>query len=104
MNKDTYEYLTNFADDRTILNMLSVNKKFNDDVFFKRVLFRKYPLLLKFKTEESYKNLFLRMTYYIAKLEEEFEIPYIPLEEYNPQMFYKCNKNSKYIYDNVIYL
>ena len=31
---DVYGYLTNFADDKDILNMLSVNKKFNDDVFF----------------------------------------------------------------------
>ena len=44
---DVYEYLANFADDRTILNMLSVNKKFNDEKFFKRVIQRKYPLLLR---------------------------------------------------------
>ena len=49
LDKDTYEYLTNFADDRTILNMLAVNRKFNDDDFFRRVLQRKYPTLLEFK-------------------------------------------------------
>lgn len=28
LTKDTYEYLLIFADDLTIMNMLSVNKKF----------------------------------------------------------------------------
>jgi hypothetical protein len=35
LTKDTYEYLVGFADDRDIINMLSVNKKFNDGEFFK---------------------------------------------------------------------
>jgi hypothetical protein len=39
-NKDVYEYLLNFADDRTIINMLSVNKKFNDPIFFEKLLKR----------------------------------------------------------------
>ena len=90
ISKDIYEYLTNFTDDRTILNMLSVNKKFNDEEFFKRIFLRKYPLLLKFqKKNETLKGLFIRMTYYIAKLEEKFEIPYIPTPGYNPEDFYK---------------
>lgn len=37
LTKDTYLYLTNFADDRTILNILSVNKKFNDPIFFQQI-------------------------------------------------------------------
>ena len=95
ISKDIYEYLTNFADDRTILNMLSVNKKFNDEEFFKRVLLRKYPLLLEFQQEnETLKGLFVRMTYYIAKLEEKFEIPYIPTIGYNPEKFYKTSGYS----------
>tara|TARA_R110001599_G_scaffold77421_3_gene211285 strand:- start:122 stop:922 length:801 start_codon:yes stop_codon:yes gene_type:complete len=92
MPKDVYEYLTNFADDKTILNMLSVNKKFNDEQFFKRVLQRKYPLLLRFKgdeiSNETYKQFFIRMVYYISKLEEEFSIPYIPHKNYNPESFF----------------
>ena len=53
LNKDTYLYLTRFADDRTILNMLSVNKKFNDDKFFEEVMRRKYPLLIGFKSDRQ---------------------------------------------------
>ena len=33
-----YEYIANFADDRTILSMLSVNKKFRDENLFKRII------------------------------------------------------------------
>ena len=89
ITKDTYEYLTNFADDRDIISMLSVNKKFSDDTFFERVLKRKYPFLLKFRKEnESFKKLYLRIVRYIAKLQEEFKIPYIPSSTFNPEDFY----------------
>tara|TARA_R110001599_G_scaffold5250_1_gene26379 strand:+ start:43 stop:666 length:624 start_codon:yes stop_codon:yes gene_type:complete len=99
MNKDTYEYLTNFADDRTILNMLSVNKKFRDEQFFKRVMDRKYPFLIQFKPErESMKDLFIRMTYYISKLEEESGIPYINSEYYNPKILYSHRPKDRYDY------
>ena len=37
LTKDTYEYLLNFAEDRDIINMLSVNKKFRDEEFFERI-------------------------------------------------------------------
>jgi hypothetical protein len=95
LTKDTYEYLMNFADDRDIINMLSVNKKFSDEAFFKRVLLRKYPLLIAFRKEgESWKNLFVRMVYYISKLKELHGIPYIPLESYNPFDFYKRYGNN----------
>ena len=98
--KDIYEYITNFADDRTILNMLSANKKFNDEEFFKRVLERKYPLLSKFKSG-TYKNLFLKMSYHIAKLEEEYGIPYIPVEGYDPVDVYKWSKLTN-VYDTAM--
>ena len=94
--KDVYEYLTNFADNRTILNMLSVNKKFNDEEFFKRVMLRKYPLLIRDRRKyESMKQLFIRMSYYISKLEEDYDIPYIPTVGWNPQIYevYKDNPN-----------
>ena len=100
VSKDVYEYLTNFADDKTILNMLSVNKKFNDEQFFRRVLERKYPLLIKFKKEEeSYKALFIRMVYALSKLKEDFDIPYIPHRDYNPFLFYMGNKTDEGIYN-----
>lgn len=102
LSKDIYEYLTNFADDRTILNMLSVNKKFHNDEFFHRVMLRKYPHLIEFKKDETWKNLYIRMVYTIYLLEENYDIPYMPIKKYNPITFY--NNNFIITYDkNRIY-
>lgn len=87
--KDVYEYLTNFADDETILKMLMVNKKFQDDSFFHRVLLRKYPYLLEFKGSMTYKQLYVQMVHYISLLQEHHSIPYIPTKGYNPRTLYK---------------
>ena len=88
--KDMYEYLTNFADDKTILNMLSVNKQFRDEKFFERVLERKYPMLMIFKKEgQSWRDFYIKMTYYISKLEEDYDIPYIPSIYFNPEGFFE---------------
>ena len=90
LTKDTYEYLTNFADDRDIVKMLSVNKQFADPTFFERIFKRKYPLLIKFKEEnETWKYFYLRMVKSIAKLQEEYHIPYIANPDFNPETFYK---------------
>ena len=79
---DVYEYLANHADDKTILNMLSVNKKFNDNIFFERIMTRKYPLLIQFKNDgETLKQFYVRMVHYLSKLEEEFGIPYIATDK-----------------------
>jgi Ankyrin repeats (3 copies) len=97
VSKDIYEYLLNFVDDKTILNMLSVNKDFRDEKFFQRIMKTKYPLLIKFKNG-TWKELFLRMTYYIAKL-GILGIPYISTKGYNPEKFYKEYKDRKEIFD-----
>ncbi len=82
--------------------MLSVNKTFSDDKFFERVMRRKYPLLMEFK-KTTWKELYVRMTYYISLLKEKFDIPYIPTKGYNPETFYNKYKNSKYIYDYAMF-
>ena len=102
LTKDTYEYILNFADDKEIISMLMVNKKFaqklGDDNFFKKVLERKYPNLVKFKKEnETWKHLYLRMIKYIALLNEKFDIPYLNLVDYDPTEFYNEYNNTQYI-------
>ena len=85
-DKDVYEYMINFADDKTILNMLSVNRKFRDEEFFERIVKRRYPLLIQFRKEgESWKYLFIRMVHILATLEENYELPYIPTKGCNPE-------------------
>ena len=86
LTKDVYLYLMNFADDVTILNMLSVNKKFNDEIFFDRIIRRKYPFLVKFKNSNtSWKTFFVKMIYYINIL-NEYGVSYIPVKEFNPEL------------------
>ena len=102
-DKNIYENIINFADDKTVLQMLSVNKKFADPIFFERVLDRRYPLLKELKKDnETWRQFFVRMTYYIAKLDEEFGIPYIPTKDYNPEDFYNDWNKSKNIYNEAM--
>ena len=97
-DKDIYEYIMGLADDRTIVNMLAVNRKFNDDSYFRKVLEKRYPLLLRFKkNDETYKPFYLREVKYMAKLWEEYEIPYIPTPDYDPEYLYvKFGKDRIY--------
>ena len=96
LTKDAYEYILNFADDKEIINMLLVNKKFagklSDDKFFEQVVKRRYPLLVEFKDkQESWKYFYLRMIKYIYLLKEKYGIPYLKIEKYNPEQFFKKN-------------
>ena len=89
-DKDIYPYIVNLAEDRDVINMLSVNRKFNDNSYFKRILEKRYPLLLEFKSEdETYKRFYLRMVKYMAKLWEEFKIPYVAEKGFNPEKRYE---------------
>jgi Golgi nucleoside diphosphatase len=95
--------LASKMDDETLLTFCKTDKYFNskicDDPFFwKRRLEEKYPLLTEFK-KETWKKFYLRMSYYISKLEEEFEIPYISTKDYNPEEFYKEYKDEKDIFN-----
>ena len=88
LDKDSYEYLTNFADDRTVLSLLSANKKFNDPKLFERILSKKYPSLLRFKKEESWKLFYLKMIKAIAAMKEDFDIDYDPSAALDPDRVY----------------
>ena len=97
LTKDTYEYLLNFADDRTLINMLSVNKKFaqklENEKFFEQLLNKRYPYLLEYKKEnETFKNFYLRKIYYIAKIEEKYKVPYYQIKDYDPEYYYLDGK------------
>jgi ankyrin repeat protein len=88
-DKDVYELIVHSSDDRTVLEMLSV-KKFNNDEVFYRVLLKRYPYLIAFRKEgEKWKSLYLRMIYHIEKLKEDFDFPYINYKNFNPVKEYK---------------
>jgi hypothetical protein len=85
-DKDIYEYIANLADDRTVLNMLAVNRKFNDDLYFKKILENRYPLLIRHKEEnKTYKQFYLKIVKDLAELWEKYKIPYIPSINFYPE-------------------
>ncbi len=99
LTKDTYEYLLNFADDKDILNMLSVNRKFRDEEFFEKILKKRYPDLIQYKENyESYQSFFIKTIYYLSKLKEKYDIPYFV--GMNPENVYK---SSKHLYLTELY-
>ena len=86
-NKDVYEYISNFADDKTVINMILANPKvFDNEKFYEKVIQKRYPLLIEFRKEnETWKTLYLWMVYILAKLQEDYQIPYIPTKGCNPK-------------------
>lgn len=108
--KDIYSKLTEYEDNKTVLSMLSVNKKFNDPEFFKSIFSKRYPQLVKYKTDdEDWKQFYLIMIYYISKLNEDFDYDYIndakykivktenPEEIYNELMHFKAHSHPRSI-------
>ena len=90
VSKDIYEYLMNFADDRTILNMLSVNKEFRDEKFFKRVMERRYSAALKFKPgDQSWKQYYIETVYYVERIYELIGYKYSENAKRSPETYYK---------------
>ena len=97
-NKDVYEYISNFTDDKTTINMIRANPKiFDNEKFYEKVMRKRYPLLIDFRKEnETWKALYLRMVYTLAKLEEKYQIPYIPTKGCNPERLLATYKEKIY--------
>ena len=73
IGKDIYEYLTHFADNETIINIFSVNKKFSNDIYFERVVRRKYPNCVSRYTK-NWKILFIEITKSVKELNEKYRV------------------------------
>jgi len=113
-SKDMVFKIMDEMDDFTLLNFCKINNQrdsegvlyCNNEKFWENRLLRKYPLLIKFKGEnESWKEFYLEMVYYLSKLEENFGIPYIPYiptRYYNPKRFYKKFKDSEDIFNEAM--
>ena len=86
-DKNLYEYILNLADDKTTINMIRANPKvFDNERFYEKVMRKRYPLLIEFRPPGlSWKEFYLRMVYTLAKLEEDYKIPYIPTKGCNPE-------------------
>ena len=78
--KDVDREILKYVDDRELLRVCHLDRKtWNevcDDAFLRRRL-SKYPGIEQYKRkEESWKEFFLRVLYYIAKMKEEYEFDY----------------------------
>ena len=97
--KDVYLMMTDYSSDQDVINMLSVNKTYNDPIFFQRIISKRYPNLLKLKREkESWKNFYLRMLSYLSLLKEKYNVPYIPTPWFDPISIYEQIQKSDLYY------
>lgn len=100
ISKDTYLLTTDFADDWTVLNMLSVNPAMAQN--FETIMKKRYPRMIKYKKpNESWRFFYLKTIHYLGKLSEEYEFRY-PLyvddygelgEYFNPEQYYEYLQN-----------
>ena len=104
---DIYEYIACLADATTTLNMLSVNKKFLDENYYRRVIQKKYPYLANikkhgepfthkyvFKREHhietynyvlTWRQCYIKNLKFILKIEEIFNLPYFHVKHFFPE-------------------
>ena len=105
---DIYEYIACLADDATTLNMLSVNKKFLDENYYRRIIEKKHPYFLKLKAFNKpyiyrrsslgktetftynyvlpWRKFYIKNIYYMVKVEEIFQVPYFYIKCYYPEV------------------
>ena len=101
-DKDVYEYISNFADDKTLINMILANSKvFDNEKFYEKVIRKRYPLLMEYLYNKTWKFLYLDMVRMLSKVEEEYQIPYIPTKGYSPGMILVSRKKD--VYDTALY-
>ena len=85
MNRDLILYVANLTDDRTILNLLSVSKRFRIPENFKRIFQQRYPLIMRFKPENmNWIKFYVEVIHFLGKLKERFNMDYVPTYDFNP--------------------
>lgn len=91
--KDVDLLILQQLEDGEIFNFCLTNKYANylckeENFWYTRIL-TKYPLLISFKKEEeTWRRFYLKMAYYINKIQEKWDVPYIPSSRYNPEIVY----------------
>lgn len=96
--KDTDREILLRLPDKDLIQTCRLNKylftNVCDDNFFKRKLQLTYPHLLRFYSEKeyiNYKNFYLKIVFYIAKLQEDFNYSYV---SGNPKVPYEIFKEA----------
>ena len=88
VSKDVYGHITMFTDEQTTLNMLSVNKKFLNEEYYRRVIERKYSHLVKWKGrirginkrimkyKMNWRMFYIKNMHYMLKIQHIYSVPY----------------------------
>src|SRR5581483_7341530 len=84
--KEIYiEKIAMMADDKTTINMLSVNKKYIK--YFEYVFSKKYPLFVDFKKEDP-RSFYIQMIGDLSRLESFFGIKYFKTADFHPVLLF----------------
>ena len=120
---DIYEYIACLTDDATTLNMLSVNKKFLDEDYYRRIIQKKFPYLAKMKNYGKpfeYKHVFKQYTerydymltwrqcyiknlYFILKFQEKFQLSYFYIKFHFPERLLNRLSREKNPYSYILH-
>lgn len=93
--KDIYLYIAELQEDNDVINMLTINKSFNNPIFFQRIFQKRYSCLIPYKkVRESWREFYLRMIYYLAYLKKFLNISYINVPTFDP--IYLCKYSKEY--------
>lgn len=97
--KDVYLQMTDFADDYTVLNMLSVNPAMA--LNFEEIMKKRYPHIIKFKKpDDSWRFFYLKTIRYLGKLAEKYGFIYPKhVDDYYPKLaeYFDPEKYYKYL-------
>ena len=98
--RDVYLLMTKYQNDKDVINMLSVNKTYNNSVFFQQIFKQRYPYLVQYKKgRESWKEFYLRMIFYLSYLKEKRDVDYINVPSFDPILLYKKIKENYNIFN-----
>jgi hypothetical protein len=97
--------LLNLESEYQILNICKSNKyaqRLCNENFFRELMYKRYPKLVYLKKNYiTWKELYLKIAHYNAKMLERFGIPYFNLTGYNPIEIYNLNRNYTIISHSV---
>ena len=88
-NKDADRIILQHLEDRNLFQLISVNKyvySLTDENFWRNRLISKYPTTIEFKKDQTWKEYYLSVIYYMDVLKNKYKYSYI-------------KGDPKYIYD-----
>ena len=85
-------------EDEVVVKRMITDKNAYSQEDFRQIFLNKYPLLIDYKGNETWKNFYLQTVLYISKLREDYNINYIPTPSFTPEQLYNL-KDFKDLYN-----